>query len=268
MSRIPSLVLAVSLSLSPVAGAQEAPPPLPTTPATQPLPSSNASPQALTSKASQAAEPGQPEAPSSQEPGTPAALQQQPSSRLPKGFLNQFVHYDTLNQQAYLGSQRRPLTPSEFFTFVGKPELVAKSADLSRQRDILFVSAGAITLVGIATAVVAWSSLPNLNQSFCVANASNYNDICVSEHQTKMVTGTVGLIGGLSVGAMLATLGYWSNPNVYSPDQLLTLASQHNAALLRQLREGTAPNGSHSLRMKVTPYVTPQGAGLLTSMRF
>jgi len=270
MIRVPSLFVAVSLVLSTAAAqAQEAtaPPPAPAAPVAPPPP-----PEPAASPPPPAAS-----APASPEPGTPAALAPTSppappdvaaSPRMPKAFLEQFIQYDVITDKAYVGSQRRSLTPTELFTLLERPDLIAKSEAASRQRNIFFVSAGAIAVVGAVTAAVAWASLPDLNQSFCVSNASNFNDICVKEYREKILIGTVGLIGGLAGGALLATLGYWSKPTVLSPDETLNLTSQHNAALLQRLRQAAPPSGGNALRLNVTPYFTPEGGGLLTSMRF
>ena len=184
---------------------------------------------------------------------------------LPREFLEQFLSFDPTSNQVLMGRQRRPLSRTEFFNLLGRPELVAQSESLSQQRVILGVTAGAVAAAGIITAAVAWGGLPDLNSSFCIASTENYNNVCTSQYMQRQSLGAAGLVGGLTLGALFATFAYWADPNVLSADQTVALASQHNAALMQRARaahQGTTP------QLHLLPYATLQGGGLLTSFVF
>jgi hypothetical protein len=175
--------------------------------------------------------------------------------------MERFLSYDDEGGGVVQGRARQPLARDEFYAQLKRPDLVEKSRAAAQRRVILAVAAGAAVLAGATTVVLSRVGAPDLNSGFCVDNTRNYNTICVPDQQRRDTLLAVGAVGGLSLGAILGTLAYWSSPNVLSKDETSALISEHNASLLKRLR-------SEEAAVRFTPYGSTQGAGVVTTVTF
>lgn len=179
---------------------------------------------------------------------------------MPAAFFDDVLSWDLGANQALKGKERIALSRNEFFERVGRVDLIEKSNSLRSRRIGLMVSAGTLVVGGTIAGVLVLSRSPDMNSSFCVANVDNFNRC----HDTNRVhqTGGIGVMAGSYVAAMLlATLAWWSNPDVLDGDEAIHLVSQYNAGLLKRLR---ASKGS----LKWMPMVSPDGALLAVTGRF
>jgi hypothetical protein len=247
MSLHPSAALVLFLAAS-IAGAQEnAAPSQPPAPPTAPAP----------------AEPPPPPAPAEPSGAAPPAAA---PSLIPQSFNEQFLTYDPTTSQAYRGKQRMPISREEFYTALGRPDLLQQSQGAASRRIVLGVSAGLVAAVAGTVAVISWSTLPDLNSGFCVASVENYNgDRCVNRYKSQQALAGASLLGGFTVASLLATFAYWSRPDVLSPDEAMAQVSKYNANLYQRLRSAPQPSGA---LLEVTPYANLQGGGVLTTWRF
>jgi len=183
------------------------------------------------------------------------------SARLPPAFMDRFLSYDDDAEVVRQGRARQPLSPDALYAQLNRPDLVEKSRAAVRRRVIFGVAAGVAFVAGATTVVLSRLGGPNLNAGPCVQNIGTYNRICVPDEQRRDILSAVGVVGGLSLTALLGTLAYWSSPDVLSRDEKTSLISQHNGSLLKRLRNESAD-------VRFTPYASPQGAGVVTSFTF
>jgi hypothetical protein len=193
----------------------------------------------------------------------PAPLAMAPApTRLPPGFMDNFLTYDDTRGEITVGRDRRPISRDEAYVRMNRPDLVEKSRLAKRRRLILAISAGGVLATGVAVGVIARVGMPYLNSRFCVQNAHNYNEVCIPEIARREVVSAAGLIAGFGIGAVLGGLAYWSNPSsILSFSEMEKLVAIHNAALLKRLR-------SNESGVRLTPHVSPQGGGATVSLRF
>jgi hypothetical protein len=221
----------------------------------------------LTSSA-RAEEPAPPVAASAEAPAPPpvAVSEETPAppgakGRIPPAFMEKFLSYDDDADVALQGRARQRLSPAALYAALDRPDLIEKSRQAVQRRVILAVAAGVVLAAGVTTVVLTERAMPDLNHGFCVASFGNYNGVCVPKEQRLDTAMAVGAVGGISLSALLATLAYWSSPAVLSNDEASALISQHNAELLKQLR---SENG----KVRVVPYASAQGAGVVTTLMF
>jgi hypothetical protein len=230
--------------------------PPPAAPATPVAPAAPAAPAAVEAPAAAEA----PAAPAAVEaPAAPAAPLA--PTRLPPAFMDQFLTYDETEGGVFVGKGRRPLARDDFFTAVGRPDLLAKSHEASRRRLILAISGGAVLATGVTMAVVAWSGAPDLNSAYCVQSPKVFNEVCVPDSHHRDIIAASGLVGGIAIGTLLGALAYWSSPNILSHDDTAALVAKHNAGLLKRLRAERSD-------LSVVPYASLQGGGFAASFRF
>lgn len=181
------------------------------------------------------------------EPPPPAASE----PLIPAEFLDQALTWDAANNRAVKGRQKTVLTRNEFFTEVGRVDLIARSESLASRRVLLFGSAAGLVAAGIAGGVALLATSPDMNSAKCVANITNFT-LCHNDNRVHQ-TGGIGLMSATIATAMLlATLGWWSNPEVLDSDEAISLTSKYNAGLMKRLRGQTvswmpavSPNGAH-----------------------
>ena len=199
-------------------------------------------------------------------PGVPSAPAPLPppasSERVGAKFLEKHLAYDWADQQVVVGTAGKPVDRMTFYRMVNRPDLVAKSEAASRRRLHYAIAAGVTAAAGITVGLIELVTAPDLNSPECVLNGpTNFNSNCepaVERHQT---IGTIALVSGVTLGALLGTLAYWSSPDVLTPDETQALIARHNAELMKGLR-GTPTS------LRVTPVIGPRGGGLVASLRF
>jgi hypothetical protein len=200
-------------------------------------------------------------APSPLPPGPPLAPPSDArAARVPPEFMYQFLSYDEDAGVVVLGSARQRLTRDELYAVLDRPDLEEKSREAAQLRVILGVAAGALFLGGMVTAVVTRVGMPDLSAGSCARNAQSYN-ACLPDVDRREALSTVGLVAGISLGGLLGMLAYRSSPDVLSKDEVSTLISKHNAALLRRLR-------SERTEVRVAPCASARGAGVATVVTF
>jgi hypothetical protein len=227
---------------------------------------------ASVASAQEPASPSQPPAPATAPDAPPAPPEPTPppappAPAIPQAFNEGYLTYDPVQAQAYRGKQRTPIAREDFYMALGRPDLIEKCQAASSRRVLLYTSAIVVGLAGAVGAGVSWGTLPDLNSGFCVAHVENYNsDACAGRYKAQQAMGAAFLVGGLGVGGLLATFGYWSSPDVIGSDEAAALISKHNAALLQRSR-ASGPS-SFLQQLRVTPYATLDGGGVITTLRF
>lgn len=221
-----------------------------------------ASAPALAQDATEAASAAPAELPSALSPPPPpdpTPVVEPPS--VPLAFYERLLTVDEKGQ-VYEGKQRAKLTPREVFERAGRTDLLERSDTLSRRRLGLAISAGVVAVVGSAVGIGLIALAPSAATPECEADVKFYNEVCVPRHMAYETAGSAVLVSSLVVGSLLATLAWWSNPNVLSRDEMTGLVSGYNGKLKRQLT-GQAPSG-----LKVLPYLGPGQAGLVAAVRW
>lgn len=184
------------------------------------------------------------------QPPPPPASERQAT---PPEFFDHALTWDSSANVALKGRQKTVLTRAQFFAEVGRLDLVDRSEALRTRRIALFSSAGIVAAAGVIGGVVLLAGSPDMNSSTCVANISNFQR-CHDDNRVHQ-TGGIGLLAGSVAAAMLlATLAWWTNPEVVDTDEAIHLASQYNAGLLRKLRAQAV--------------VTPDGAAVALAGKF
>lgn len=179
---------------------------------------------------------------------------------VPAAFFDDVLSWDPDAKQAVHGRQKTVLTRTEFFERVGRLDLIEQSNSLRARRITLAVAAGTVALGGLIGGIVLLAGSPDMNSAYCVNNVANFNQC----HEINRVhqTGGIGLIAGsVATAALMATLAWWSSPDVVDSDEATHLVSQYNADLLKRLR---ASRGS----LKWMPVVSPDGAALAVAGQF
>lgn len=219
------LVLLVALG----AGAQEGAPPE----ASTPPPAGAPAPDPL---------PPPPDAPTSTPP--------------PAAFFEQMLTVD-LKGRVYEGRKRYRLSATEVFERLGRTDLLEESARLRRRRTSLWVAAAVTGVTLVATGAVLLGLAPSPATPTCEADVTYYNQVCVPRYQAYQTAGSAVLVTGIVAGSVLASLAWWTNPDVLSRDEMTALVAGYNARLRRQL-SGGAPSG-----VRLLPFVGNGQGGLL-----
>ena len=179
---------------------------------------------------------------------------------MPHAFFEDVLSWDLQGNQALRGKQRTVLTRAQFFETVGRVDLIEKSGALRTRRLGLALGAAGLAIAGSIGGVVLLSGSPDMNSAYCVDNARNFNE-CHDKNRVHQIGGIAFIAGGLATAMLMATLAWWSNPDVVDGDEATHLVAQYNAGLLKRLR---ASRGS----LKWLPVVSPDGAQLAVSGRF
>lgn len=178
---------------------------------------------------------------------------------IPAAFLDQALTWDAAGNRALRGRQKTVLTRNEFFVELGRPDLIERSNARQTRRIAFAATASALAIVGVVTSVVLFAGSPDMNSAKCVANIDNFH-LCEADNKVHQLGGTVVLATSLATAMLLATLAWWSTPEV-DADEAQHLAAQYNAGLLKRLR------GSPS-SLRWLPAVGPDGALLAVAGKF
>ncbi len=179
---------------------------------------------------------------------------------IPGQFLELALKVDGKNRVTE-GRAQTPVTHQELFRRLGRADLLSQSDALATRRRWLIISSVSLAVVAGIVGSVLIATAPVLASPACESDVHVYNDLCVPRAAAHNTAGTSVIAGGVAGALLLATLAYWSNPDVTDADQTAALVSTFNAQLARRLR-GT-PSG-----FKLLPLVTPDGATLTASLRF
>lgn len=242
MNRPACLAAVLTVALASAARAQ-APEPTADSPTTEPAPAADA--PVLT----------EPPAPPPEPPATPAP---EPT---PPAFFERMLSVDQKGR-VYEGRARTPVSARDVFERAGRVDLLAQSESLSRRRITLAVLAAVVGAASVAVGVTLIAIAPSPATPVCEADVSYYNDVCVPRYHAYQNAGSAVLVSGLIAASLLATLAWWSNPDVLSRDEMTKLVSAYNAKLKKSL----TASGPSSLR--VAPWVGPDGGGLLAMLRW
>ncbi len=179
---------------------------------------------------------------------------------VPSAFFEGVLSWDLEANQAVIGKKRTALTRTEFFEKVGRLDLIEKSQSIRTRRIALLIAAGTVVVAGSVSGAVVLSRSPDMNSAYCVAHVDNFNQ-CHDANSLHQTAGAGLIAGSVATAALMATLGWWANPDLIDGDEATRLVSQYNAGLLKRLR---ASKGS----LKWLPVVSPDGAALAVSGRF
>jgi hypothetical protein len=169
----------------------------------------------------------------------------------------------TVNDDDEIIYQSRRLTPRELFEVAGRPDLVAQADANVARRTALFISAGAVAAVAVVVGVILYATGPNFGAEPCnkgfdtVADRLYFDTVCIPQNTLHMVSGSLTLVGGLAAAGLLAAFGFWARPDVLTPFELHRFIRDHNAAL-------SGPR----VTLRVSPWVSPWGAGLSARATF
>lgn len=186
------------------------------------------------------------------------------TSAMPSEFFSKFLHVDVRGQVS-VGREKRPISHRELFELAGRTDLVARSDQLASRRLWLAVGAGATAVAGGVTGAVLLLTSPKLASPACEASVQVYNEICVPRVALHQTGATIAFAGGFAIAALLATLSYWSNPDVTNRDETSAIASSYNAKLARELRKQSA---ARPAPVNVAPVLLPGFGGLVAQLRF
>ena len=179
---------------------------------------------------------------------------------VPQAFFDDVLAWDLQGNQALKGRQKIALTRTEFFQQVGRLDLIDKSDAIRTRRVWFAVTAGVAALGGGIGGVFLLSGSPNMNSAFCTANIANFHQ-CDDDNRFHQKGGIAFIAGGAAIAMLMATLAWWSNPDVVDGDEATHLVAQYNAGLLKRLRVSSGP-------LKWLPLVSADGALLAVSGRF
>lgn len=182
-----------------------------------------------------------------------------PSTPLPPAFFERMLSVDEKGR-VYEGRARRLLSREEVFARLERPDLLEESEELSRRRVALAISAGLVAVTGTAVGIALIVLAPPINTVECEADVHTYNEVCVPRHRAYQLAGGVVLGSTFVVATLLATLAWWTKPDVLSRDELTREIATYNAKLKKRL----APPVS----WRVTPYLGPGGGGLVVRLGF
>jgi hypothetical protein len=126
-----------------------------------------------------------------------------------------------------------------------------------------------VAVAGITGGIISYATAPDLTRDPCQQDLRTYNEICVPRANAHFIGGTVLMAVGAVGGALLFTLGYWSNPNVTSSDETIGLASKYNSQLKKRLLEAQPEaRKPRPPSLKVAPVLLPTFAGLTARLDF
>lgn len=193
------------------------------------------------------------------EPPTPPAAE--PAVTVPGTFYDRMLTVDEQGR-VYEGRARTLLPNRDVFERAGRMDLVDRSDTLRRRRTALAVSAGVLAVTSVAVGVSLIVLAPWPGTSACEANLNYYNEVCIPRYHAYQNAGSAIIAGGLIGASLLATLAYWSRPDVLTRDEMTKLVSAYNARLKKSLL-GVDPSS-----LRVAPWLGPNGGGVAAMMQW
>jgi hypothetical protein len=174
-------------------------------------------------------------------------------------FLQQFIRVDPRANEAW--GAERALSAHDFYTRVGRPDLVARADERTRQRVWLFAGAGLTAIAGVAGGAVVLSNVQDLNDPACfVAGNTSYNE-CVDRANKTTSIGTGLILLGIGVGVSLFTWACLIPEMVTTPEETVQLATGYN-------RELALKHGATGARLQIVPALAPGYQGLTARLTF
>lgn len=164
------------------------------------------------------------------------------------------------------GELHEPLSPTDFYRTVGRPDL----ADEYDQRRNIKI--GAIVGTVIFSAVSVGLLYKGLDLQSCLDDPFANGDDCADEHASadRYLTGGYVTLALAAVGSGVWAY-YYYRPHPISEGEAKRLGAEHNRAL--RIRLGLpvahAPRGDRArVEVGVAPYVAPNGGGLSLAATF
>lgn len=148
----------------------------------------------------------------------------------------------------------------ELFSRLGREDLLALSDQALVRRKIFIASSIAVLVASAVTGAIILATGPNLASAYCSSDIHIYNDLCVPRAREHTTAGTATILGGVAGALLLATLAWWSDPDLMDRDATSKLVSTYNVMLAKKLR---TPNN-----VKFLPMISSDGAMLAASLRF
>jgi hypothetical protein len=165
----------------------------------------------------------------------------------------------TDDDELLYGAARQKVTNVELFKLLGRDDLLVQSAQNEQRRTVLAITGGGVAVAGLAIGIALLATAPDLTMGACGVDIRLYNEQCRAEAAGHQVGGIVGIAGGLLVGGLLASIAYWSRPEVFTRAELRKFVNEHNATI-------GAPKST--LRLELRPAVSPAFSGLVASGTF
>lgn len=166
--------------------------------------------------------------------------------------------WDVRGTLAYKGRHKERLDGGSFYRAVGREDLAGRYKRRSGARVALVVGGLGVAVGGTAYALFGPEDC-RLGAGFAA---------CLDRNSSRFNTGIViSLVGG-----GLATAGFLINPHPISAHEARALADAHNAGLREDLGlpahyELEPVSYREEERIRVAPFVTPEGGGILVSGR-
>jgi hypothetical protein len=173
-------------------------------------------------------------------------------------FLQDMIRFNPRDNEAFQGT--RPLSPQEFYALVGRPDLVARAAERSRQRTWLIVGSVVTLVGGVATGVVVLSNAQDLGAGACHTSTPVYND-CVDRNHKTTTIGTVILASSVVLAGGLFTWAMTIPQMVTTPEEGTRLALEHDRTLAKKY-------GAPETQLRIIPAIAPGFAGLTARLTF
>jgi hypothetical protein len=168
----------------------------------------------------------------------------------------------TEDEKILYGAERKELTPLELFGVLGRTDLLERSKENTERRKWLLISAIAVAAVGVGVGIAVLATGPNLENGRCNSDVTYYNSVCVPANTAHQAGGIAAIGGGLVIGGILASIAWWSRPEVFTRYELQKFIDQHNASL------ATGGKTPSSFKLEVTPAVSAAFAGLVARGTF
>ena len=176
-----------------------------------------------------------------------------------EAFLQEFVRVDPRANEAWVGD--RTIGAKDFYTRVGRPDLVARSDERTRDRLWLFAGAGLTAIAGVASGVVVLGNAQSLNDPVCfVSGNASYNE-CVDRANKTTAIGSGLILAGVVVGVSLFTWACLIPEMVTSPEETVHLATEYNRELARK-------HGATGAKLQLVPALAPGYQGLVARLTF
>lgn len=171
----------------------------------------------------------------------------------------QYLRWDRRAEKPVYGRDERRLEREELYRLIGREDLLARHEQLRSRRLWTAIGAGASTVAGLTVAGVLLANRVDLNDPYCVANPTNYDE-CTDHYRQEgtwaMISAGVGVAGGV----VLTTIAMMAHRAMNRPDQR-TLIYEYNEGLKKKL---STPGTS----LRLVPVVSPSSGGLMATLRF
>ena len=175
-----------------------------------------------------------------------------------EAFLEAFMRVDPRENQVTVGGQ--PISASDFYRRVGRPDLAAAAEERTRQR-LWLISGGGLTIVaGVVSGLLVMASGPDTSSPECLARGPDAYASCV-ERSTHATTAGALLIGaGVALGGALIVWGVATPEMVTTREETQHLVREHDRALGQRSGAGAS--------LELLPAIGPGFAGLSARLRF